>query len=88
MPSAIGVAMRSATTDEYSVPQMNGSAPNSPDTGSQISVRQKSSPNWRSDRIDCCVSSAPMATTMRMSRRAKNPVPTLNPRSLRSSDIF
>ena len=32
---------------------MNGSAPNSPDTGSQISVRQKSNPNWRIDSIDC-----------------------------------
>ena len=46
MPSAIGVAISSASTDEYSVPQMNGSAPNSPATGSQISVRQKLSPNF------------------------------------------
>ena len=53
MPSAIGVAMSSASTDEYSVPQMNGSAPNSPDTGSQISVRQKSKPNFAIDSIDC-----------------------------------
>ena len=41
MPSAMGAAISSARIDEYSVPQMNGSAPNSPDTGSQISVRQK-----------------------------------------------
>ena len=38
MPSAIGVEIRSARTDEYSVPQMNGRAPNSagdriPDVG-------------------------------------------------------
>jgi len=46
MPSAIGVAISSATIDEYSVPQMNGSAPNSPATGSQISVRQKDRPNF------------------------------------------
>jgi hypothetical protein len=46
IPSEIGVAMRSASTEEYNVPQMNGRAPNSPDTGSQVSVRQKSSPNF------------------------------------------
>ena len=33
MPSAIGVEMISARTDEYSVPQMNGRAPNSPSDG-------------------------------------------------------
>ena len=30
MPNATGVAMASARIDEYSVPQMNGSAPKSP----------------------------------------------------------
>ena len=46
MPSAIGPAMNSASTAEYSVPQMKGRAPNSPATGSQISVRQKRHPNF------------------------------------------
>ena len=46
MAVPIGVAISSASTDEYSVPQMNGSAPNSPDTGSQMSVRQKLRPNF------------------------------------------
>ncbi len=46
MPSATGVAITSARIDEYIVPQMKGSAPNSPDTGSQISVRQKLNPNF------------------------------------------
>ena len=32
MPRATGVEMRSARIEEYSVPQMKGSAPNSPDT--------------------------------------------------------
>ena len=40
---------------------MNGSAPNSPATGSQISVRQKLRPNFSIDSIDCRVSSNPMA---------------------------
>jgi len=45
MPSATGAAMTSARIDEYSVPQMNGRAPNSPATGSQVSVLQKLRPN-------------------------------------------
>src|SRR5262249_7546529 len=45
MPSAIGVAMSSATTDEYSVPQMNGSAPNRLATGSHVVVHQNANPN-------------------------------------------
>src|SRR5205807_572542 len=36
IPSATGAAMISARMDEYSVPQMNGSAPNSPETGSHV----------------------------------------------------
>ena len=43
MPSAIGVANARARTEEYSVPQMNGRAPNSPDTGSQTSLIQNDS---------------------------------------------
>ena len=43
---ALVCGISSASTEEYSVPQMNGSAPNSPATGSQISVRQKLSPNF------------------------------------------
>ena len=46
MPTAIGVASTSASTDEYSVPQMKGRAPKSPDTGSQVWVRQKLKPNF------------------------------------------
>src|SRR4051812_37699242 len=46
MPREMGAAMRSARMDEYRVPQMNGSAPNSPATGSHVSVRQKFKPNF------------------------------------------
>ena len=46
MPSAIGVEMTSARTDEYSVPQMSGRAPNSAATGSQRSVCQNCQPNF------------------------------------------
>src|SRR3954464_7173972 len=45
MPSEMGAAMSSARIDEYNVPQMNGLAPNSPETGSQISVIQNLKPN-------------------------------------------
>ena len=71
----------SARTDEYSVPQMNGSAPNSPAIGSQVSVRQKSSPNFSIDSIDCRDSSKPIATTISTSASAKTPVAIRNPGS-------
>ena len=54
---------------------MNGSAPNSPETGSQISVRQKSNPNWRIDSIDCETSSKPMAHTIRIEGERKDACP-------------
>src|SRR5947207_9644527 len=87
MPSAIGVAMSSASTDEYSVPQMNGSAPNSPATGSQISVSQKLRPNLRIDAIDSTASTAPMVQTMATTRSPKAPVPSRKPSSLRDLDL-
>ena len=68
MPSATGVAMSKARIDEYSVPQMNGSAPNCPATGSQISVRQKFKPNFSIESIDWR-ELEPIAATMRTSER-------------------
>jgi hypothetical protein len=50
MPRATGVERSSARIEEYSVPQMNGRAPNSPATGSQVAVFQKRSPNFSIDR--------------------------------------
>jgi hypothetical protein len=64
------VAISSASTDEYSVPQMNGSAPNSPATGSQFVVRQKLRPNFCSDSDDWLVSRTPIAMTMSSSAAA------------------
>ena len=55
------MAISSARIDEYSVPQMKGSAPNSPATGSHVLVRQKSKPNFWIDSHDCRASSTPMA---------------------------
>ena len=52
MPSETGVAISSASTDEYRVPQMKGRAPKSPETGSQMSVYQKARPNFRIDSAD------------------------------------
>ncbi len=52
MPSAIGVANARASTEEYSVPQMKGRAPNSPDTGSQTSLIQNDSPNFAIESCD------------------------------------
>src|SRR4051794_27675910 len=60
---------------------MNGSAPNSPATGSQTSVRQKLRPNLLIESIDCRVSSNPMAHTISTRTSANAPVPSLNPRS-------
>ena len=60
---------------------MNGSAPNSPATGSQVSVRQKLKPNFWIDSIDCRVSSKPIATTISTRTSANAPVPSLKPRS-------
>ena len=60
MPSAIGVEMISARTDEYSVPQMNGRAPNCPATGSQVSVCQNCQPNSWIESRDWRNSSTPM----------------------------
>src|SRR3990167_10454956 len=61
---------------------MKGSAPNWPATGSQPSVRQKFSPNFSIDSIDCRVSSNPMAATMSTSSPANAPVPRRKPRSV------
>src|SRR6478672_6681195 len=82
MPSATGAPSSSASTDEYSVPQMNGSAPNSPATGSQFVVRQNAKPNFCSDSDDWFVSSTPIATTMSSNAAAKTPMLTRNPGSL------
>ena len=71
MPIATGPAMSSARTDEYSVPQMNGSAPNSPCTGSHVCVRQKSKPNFLIDSIDSRTSSIPMADDDEHDERAQ-----------------
>src|ERR1041384_1139658 len=61
---------------------MNGSAPNSPATGSQFDVRQKFRPNFCSDSAESFASVMPMATTMSSSAAAKTPMPMRNPRSL------
>jgi hypothetical protein len=52
MPRAMGVEIAIARRDEYSVPHMNGSAPKSPDTGSQVFPVQKRKPNFASDRCE------------------------------------
>src|SRR5262245_46974472 len=81
MPSATGVESSNARMAEYSVPQMKGSAPKSPATGSQIRVTQKLKPNLSMDSCELRHSSAPMATTIAIRRSAKRPVKT---RKLRS----
>ena len=81
MPSAIGVAMISARIEEYSVPQMNGNAPNSPVTGFQMLVRQNAAPNAAIDGCDCRTSTAPIAHTSTMRTAANAPVPMRKPRS-------
>ncbi len=78
----MGVDSMSARTDEYSVPQMNGRAPNSPATGSHVSVIQKCQPNCLMDNWDCRNSSMPIATTMAIRTSPNSPVP---PRKIVSS---
>ena len=83
IPSEIGDASSRASTDEYSVPQMNGRAPNSPETGSQMSLIQNPSPNLAIESCDCRVSSNAIAPT---STTRDNPTPavmTVKPRSRR-----
>src|ERR1044071_5112930 len=60
---------------------MNGSAPNSPDTGSQVERVQNESPNLPIDSTDCCVSTTPMLATTRITQSANAPVPRRNARS-------
>jgi hypothetical protein len=79
IPSAIGVAMTSARIDEYSVPQINGSAPNSPAIGSQVLVRQNRRPNCWTDAIDWRDSSNAIATTISSSASANAPVAMRKP---------
>ena len=55
---------------------MNGRAPNSPATGSHVSVSQKLKPNSRIDSCDSRNRPTPMATTMRDQQQTANtPVP-------------
>ena len=87
IPSAIGVEMINARIDEYSVPQMNGLAPNTPATGFQISVTQKRQPNSRIERWDSLTSSKPIAATMAMSSIANAPVPARKSASSRRAPV-
>src|SRR5678810_485172 len=61
---------------------MKGRAPNSPATGSQSLVRQKSKPNRCSESHESFASVMPMATTISSSAAAKTPMPIRNPRSV------
>src|SRR5712664_2554873 len=81
MPSAIGVEMRIARKEEYSVPQRNGSAPNCPATGSQVLVRQNDRPNSRIDREECVTRITAIPATTAGTARAQSPVPIRKPRS-------
>src|SRR2546428_6583053 len=60
---------------------MNGSAPNSPATGSHVLVRQKPRPNFWIDSHESFASVKPMATTTSSNAAANAPMLTRNPRS-------
>src|SRR5687767_5092245 len=66
---------------------MNGSAPNSPATGSHSCVCQKLRPKRRMDGIDSSVSTAPIATTIAIRISPKTPVPIRKPSSLLDLDF-
>ena len=57
---------------------MNGSAPNSPETGSHVVPVQKPKPNFVIDSIDCRESSTASATTVSTTNAAKAPVKARN----------
>src|ERR1051325_7197438 len=50
---------------------MNGNAPNSPETGSQVERVQKAKPNLRMESADCHASTMPMPATSRSTTNAK-----------------
>ncbi len=79
MPREIGAAMSRASNDEYSVPQMNGRAPKSCATGSQMSVTQNPSPNSRIERIDSRNSTTPIAADENQNERGKRARSDLEP---------
>src|SRR6185503_2394315 len=60
---------------------MNGRAPNSPETGSQILPVQNRKPNLSIESCEVRKSSQKMPATSTTTSRAKNPVPSRNPRS-------
>ena len=51
-PIESGTANNKASNEETSVPKMNGSAPNLPETGSQSDPKKKCQPNCFSDNCD------------------------------------
>src|SRR5512143_940836 len=64
---------------------MNGSAPNSPETGSQVVPFQNAKPNFSIESRDWWASTTPIPRTIRQTRTAKAPVPRRKPRSRRKS---
>src|SRR5687767_65406 len=60
---------------------MNGSAPKSPTTGSQVEVVQKPRPNFWIESHDSEVRTTPMPATITTTSTAKAPVARRNPKS-------
>src|SRR4029079_17621880 len=60
---------------------MNGSAPNSPATGSQLLVPQKLSPNFSIESAESLANVIAMAITISSNAAAKAPTPTRNEKS-------
>src|SRR6266849_6802198 len=81
MPSAMGVERNKASSDEYSVPQMHGRAPNSPDTGFHTRPVQNLNPNFAIESEDWRQSSNPIPATSASTMAAKMPVEILKRRS-------
>src|SRR5271169_693666 len=60
---------------------MKGRAPKSPETGSQVFVRQKLKPNFAIESRDSCQRTKAIPATRSTTSAAKKPVPARNPRS-------
>src|SRR2546422_1938199 len=80
-PRPSGTARSSASSDDTSVPKMNGRAPNCSATGSQFDVVMNAQPNRRSEGQAACAITAAMPATSTSGARPAALVISRNPRS-------
>src|SRR5581483_8367318 len=80
-PTESGTAMTSARIDETNVPKTNGSAPKSPDTGSQFELKKNFQPNCFNDSSECWTNCHTNKMTMAITESAQNRIKARKPLS-------